>query len=106
MVIARTEKCCTPDDLCAAAKWLLTSGGTFSIVHKPDRLIDLVFAMRKHSLEPKTLQFVRHSSDSRRSLVLLRAVLNGKPGLTVADDLILYEKDGTPTEECRRIYHR
>lgn len=105
LALSRTEIACTPDDLCAAAQWLLTSGGTFSLVHKPERLADLICAMRNHRLEPKKLQFVRHSAASRRSLLLLQAVLDGKPGLQVSDDLILYHPDGTPTDDCRRIYH-
>ena len=105
LALSRTEIACTPDDLCAAAQWLLTSGGTFSLVHKPERLADLIFAMRSHHLEPKKLQFVRHNETSRRSLLLLQAVLDGKPGLQIADDLILYHPDGSPTEDCRRIYH-
>jgi len=105
LVLSRTEASCTPSDLCAAARWLLATGGTFSLVHKPERLADLIFTMRSHRLEPKKLQFVRHSESSRRSLLLLQAVLDGKPGLQILDDLILYHADGTPTEDCRRIYH-
>lgn len=103
--LSRTEIACTPDDLCAAAKWLLTSGGSFSLVHRPERLADLIVSLRKCNLEPKKLQFVRHSEKSKRSLLLLQSVLDGRPGLTILDDLILYHPDGTPTEDCRRIYH-
>lgn len=105
LAIARTEIACTPEDLCIAARWLLTSGGSFSLVHKPDRLADLFVALRQNKLEPKKLQFVRHEPTSRRSLVLIKAVLDGKPGLDIPDDLILYHPNGTPTEDCRRIYH-
>lgn len=106
LALSRTEIACTPHDLCAAAKWLLTSGGSFSLVHKPERLADLIDALRRNNLEPKVLQFVRHSEKSKRSLLLLQAVLDGKCGLNILDDLILYNPDGTPTEDCRRIYHR
>lgn len=106
LAIARTEICCTPDDLCEAAAWLLTSGGTFSLVHKPERLADLICSLRQKRMEPKRLQFVRHSPHSRRSLLLLEAVMDGKPGLTVLDDLILHNDDGTPTGDFCRIYHK
>lgn len=105
LAISRTEQACTPADLCAAARWLLTTGGSFSLCHKPERLADLIFCLRQNNLEPKKLRFVRHNVQSRRSLVLLRSTLDGKPGLIIEDDLILYEPDGTPTDECRRIYH-
>ncbi len=106
LALSRTEIACTPEDLCAAARWLLTSGGKFYLVHKPERLTDLLCSLRQQHLEPKRLQFLRHSVSSSRSLLLLEAVLDGKPGLHISDDLILYHPDGTPTDVCRRIYHR
>ena len=105
VALSRTEIACTPDDLCAAAKWLLTSGGSFCLCHRPERLADVIFALRSHNLEPKVLQFVRHSATSKRAFLLLRSVKDGKPSLSILDDLILYNPDGTPTEDCRRIYH-
>ena len=106
MALARTEAACPPDDLCAAAAWLLQSGGKFCLVHRPERLAELIFAMKNHKLEPKRLQFVRHKKDSRRSLLLLEATMDGSSGLALEEDLILYCDDGTETEACRRIYHR
>lgn len=103
--IARTELLCTVEDLCKAAAWLLPTGGRFYLVHRPERLADLLCALRNHGLEVKKLQFVRHSHKSKRSLVLLQAVRGGKSGLSLMEDLILYREDGTPTEDCRRIYH-
>ena len=106
MALARTESACPPDALCAAAAWLLQTGGKFCLVHRPERLAELIFALKSHKLEPKRLQFVRHKKDSRRSLLLLEATLEGSSGLTLEEDLILYCDDGTETEACRRIYHR
>ena len=106
LAISRMETYCTPDDLCAAASWLLTSGGRFCMVHRPERLADLICALRSHQLEPKTIQFVRHKAESKRSLVLIEAVRDGKVGLACPDDLILYTPDGSPTADCRRIYHK
>lgn len=106
LAAARTECTCTPDDLCAAAKWLLTSGGSFCLVHRPERMTDVLCALRRHGLEPKVLQFVRHSRKSKRALMLIKSVLDAKPGLVLPEDLILYNDDGTPTDDCRRIYHR
>ena len=106
LAIARTEIACTPQDLCTAAAWLLSSGGSFCLVHRPQRLADLMFHLRQNRLEPKRLQFVRHSPAGRRNLLLLEAVLDGSPGLTLLEDLILYNTDGSPTPDCQRIYHR
>ena len=101
---ARREDTCTPKDLFAAAARALRWGGDFFLVHKPERLAQLCFEASSASLEPKRLRLVRHRPDSPVSLILLSCRKGGKPGLII-DELTLYNTDGTPTEDCRRIYH-
>ena len=103
--IARSEVCCTFSDLCACAAWCLRFGGSFFLVHKPERLTDLLVTLRENRLEPKRLQFVRHHPGASASLVLLEARLGAKPGLTLANDLMLYTGTGEKTADYKRLYH-
>lgn len=105
LAVARTELCCTLADVCAAAAWLLSDGGSLYLVHKPERLTDLLTSLREHRLEPKELRLVQHRADAPFSLVLIRASLGGKPGLRILPTLTLHGPDGTPGAEYRRIYH-
>lgn len=105
LAIARTELCCTPEDICAAAQWLLKYGGTLAVVHKPERLCDLICTMRTHKIEPKRIRFVRHSINSPVCLVMLEGKLGAKSGLRYAPDLLQYTPSGEETEEYRTIYH-
>ena len=79
--VARTELRCTLDDACAAAAWPLKTGGCLWMVHRPERLTDLLCSLRAHSLEPKVLQPVCARPDTAPSLLLIKAVRGGKPGL-------------------------
>lgn len=83
---ARMEETCTLDELCAAAAWLLKNGGRFALVHRPERLCDLLFSLRVHGLEPKRLQFLRPAASRPPAAVLLEAKKQGRPGLTVLPD--------------------
>ncbi len=103
---ARSERTLNLSQLCAAAAWLLPSGGRFALVHRPERLCDLFCALREHGLEPKRLQFVRHTAASPVCLVLLEARRGGKPGLQYAPDFIEFHPDGTETGQYRAAYHR
>ena len=105
VAIAKTERCCTLEDVAAASDWLLQTGGSLDLVHKPERLTDLLCTLRAHGLEPKRLRLVVHKPEAKPSLVLLRAVKGGKPGLDLQHPLILQNPDGTPSAEYRRIYH-
>jgi len=104
IAIARTELCCTLMDVCSAAAWLLPTGAPFYLVHKPERLCDLMTALRNHRLEPKRMRFVRHTPTALPALVLIESRKGGNPGLAMMQDLILHREDGTETPEYRRIY--
>ncbi len=104
--VAREEKDCTVEDVCAAAARLLRFGGRFAVVFRPERLTDLLCAMRQVKIEPKTLRFVHHRPDSDPSLILVEGKLGGKSGLTIMRPLILHHADGTAGEEMNEIYFR
>lgn len=103
---ARTEETCTLEDICRAASRLLRWGGAFCLVHKPERLTDLLCTMRQNGLEPKRLRLVCARPEAPPSLILLEARRGGKPGLAVEPLLILEAPDGSPTPELNRIYFR
>lgn len=103
---ARSEVSCTLEDVCRAASYLLRWGGAFCLVHKPERLTDLLCLLRETGLEPKRLRLVENRTGAAPSLVLLEGRRGGKPGLTVEPPLILQKPDGSPTEELDAIYFR
>lgn len=103
---ARSEVSCTLDEVCAAAGYLLRWGGSFCLVHKPERLTDLLLSLRQNGLEPKRLRFVCKQAGSAPSLVLCDSRRGGKPGLSVEPPLLLQNPDGTPTAEYCAIYFR
>lgn len=103
---ARSEVSCTLEDICAAASYLLRWGGSFCLVHKPERLTDLLCALRAHGMEPKRLRFVCKDGTSAPSLLLLEGRRGGKPGLCVEAPLILQNPDGSSSREVDTIYFR
>lgn len=103
---ARTELTCTMAQLCGAASYLLRSGGQFCLVHRTERLAELLETLRRCRLEPKALRFVQKDGTSAPSLVLLACRKDGRTGLTVQPPLLLQNADGTETEELRRIYFK
>ena len=79
--VARTEQCLTLAELCAATAWLLPPGGRFALVHRAERLCDLLCALRACGLEPKRLKAVAHGPGHPPSCVLVEGVRQGRPGL-------------------------
>lgn len=103
---ARSEVSCTLEDVCRAASYLLRWGGGFCLVHKPERLTDLLCTLRQAGIEPKRLRFVCKDAAAAPSLLLLEGRRGGKPGLAVEAPLILQNRDGTPSAEVDAIYFR
>ena len=106
LLIARMEICCTIDDVCDAASYLLKFGGSFSFVHRPARLVDLFSAMSKHNLAPKRMRLVQDTVMAEPSLVLIEARKGGKSGIKNMPALIIKNPDGSESEETKRIYRR
>ncbi len=88
--LARHEVMGDIGDFCACAKKYLKYGGIFSAVFRPDRLVDLIDAMRRCSLEPKRMTFVHADTESEASMVLVEAKAGGKCGMKLTPPLIIY----------------
>ena len=103
--IARHEVCGDIDDFCACAKRLLKHGGNFYTVYRPNRLPDLIFALKKNNLEPKKLTFIYPNSTTPPCLLLVCAKLGGKSGASIGEPIFIY-KDGTQeyTDRYKKIY--
>lgn len=104
--IARHEVCGDISDFCACAKRLLKHGGIFYCVWRPDRLIDLICAMRENSLEPKEMCFVHANTKSEPSIVLIKAKKGAASSVKILEPLFLNE-DNNPkalTERAKKIY--
>lgn len=103
---ARGEVSCTLEDICTAAAYLCRTGGSFYMVHKPERLSEAFCTMSRMGLEPKRLRLVSARSSVSPSLVLIEAKRGGKPGLKIEAPLILTDENGAECREIKEIYHR
>ena len=101
---ARREDTCTPEDLFGAVSRALKFGGDFFLVHKPERLAQLIALGAKHNLEAKRLCLVRHRAEAPVNLILLQFRKGANPGLTW-EETVLRSADGSPTDLYKEIYH-
>lgn len=102
---ARSETDCTLAEICAAAAWCLKNGGSLALVHRPERLADVLQELRGAGIEPKRLRFVQQTAGSAPSLALIEGRRGGNPGLSVERPLILKAPNGCDSEEFLSIYH-
>lgn len=104
--VSRHEILCTLEDVINTSSRILVPGGRFSMVHRPERLADIIFLMRSSSIEPKYLRFVHPSPCKKPNLVLIRGTRNGNPQLKVLEPLYVYDEHGNYSKEINEIYCR
>ena len=102
-VIARHEVEITLSELMVIVKKLLKNNGNFAIVHRTDRLMEILSEFRKNNIEPKRGRFVHEKRNKKSTLVLIEGQKNGKVGLIVENPFILYNEDGSETEEYKKL---
>ena len=101
---ARQDDFCPPEALFAAAGRAIKYGGDFYIVHKPEKLAQLIACAAANKLEAKDLRLIRHKEGGPVTLILLRFRKGGKPGL-VWDEQCLYTSTGEETPYFKEVYH-
>ena len=102
-VIARHEVEITLEELLIIVKKLLKNNGNFAMVHRTDRLMEIISLFRKNNIEPKRIRFVHEKVDKESTLVLIEGQKNGNVGLKIEAPFILYNNDGQKTEEYKKL---
>ncbi len=102
--ISRHELTCTLEDIIKVSQYLLKPLGKLYMVHRPNRLVDIIYNLRKHNIEPKYIRFVQPKVNKRPNLILIEGVKNGKPDLKFHHPLIVYNEDNTYRDEIYEIY--
>lgn len=104
--IARFELKCTFADICASAAQVLKRGGKFCVCNRPDRLCDMLCAMRASGIEPKVMRTVALRVGRPPMLVLIEGVKGGKPDLELLPALYLEDDNGALTPDAAQIYEK
>ena len=102
--ISRHEIACNLEDIIKVSDYLLKPLGKLFLVHRPDRLVDIIYLLRKYKIEPKYIRFVQPKIHKKPNLILIESVKDGKPDLKFYDPLIVYNEDNKYTKEIYKIY--
>lgn len=104
--IARHEVLASLDDIIKEASTLLNSKGRLAMVHRPDRLVEILEVLKKYKIEPKRLQFVYPKKDKECNHILIEGIKDGsKDGLRVLPPLYVYGDDNKWTDQVLKIYN-
>lgn len=103
-LISRHEVMCTLEDIIKISSNLLKNNGKFYMVHRAERLVDIIELLRKYKLEPKKLKLIYPNKNKECNLILINAVKNSGTFLKIEKPLFIYNEDGTYTKDVMEIY--
>ncbi|RCW60870.1 MULTISPECIES: tRNA1(Val) (adenine(37)-N6)-methyltransferase [Halanaerobium] len=102
---ARHEIYAELEDVVAEAARLLKYGGHFFLVHRAERLTEVIETLARHNCQAKELRLVQARIDSEADIFLLKAKKGANPGLRVKPVLIIYQEQSSEyTRELKDIY--
>lgn len=104
LTIARHEVSLNLEEVIRGARTVLKDQGRFYMIHRPERLADILTLMRKYRIEPKRLRMVYPNTKKAPTMVLVEGLRDGGEFLKVEAPLYVYNDDGTYSDEIRRIY--
>jgi tRNA1Val (adenine37-N6)-methyltransferase len=102
--LARHEISMTLPDLVATARRMLKTGGRFATVYAAERAAELLDCMRCEGIEPKRLRSIHPASQADARIILVEGVKGGRPGMSIASPLIVYDGQGEYTQEIERMF--
>ena len=104
LTIARHEVKLQLEDVIKNARYILKNGGTFAMVHRPDRMIEIINLMQKYGIEPKRMRLVYPKTGKDANILLIEGIKNGKTGLKVLSPLYTHNNDGSYVDEIREMF--
>ena len=101
---ARHENNLTLDKLLEIAFYLLKTNGSFYMVHRTERLIEILECLKKHHLTPKDIKFIYPSEGKESKLFMIKATKYGKEGIKIQSGLYIHEEDGSYRNEIQELF--
>lgn len=102
--IARHEIKINLDEIIKSAAMILDNKGRFAMVHRPDRMIEIINCMQKYDIEPKRIQFVYPRVGKESHIFLIEGMYKGNKGIKIEQPLYAHENDGSYTKDVRRMF--
>ena len=102
--VARHEIKLNLSQIFLISRKILKNNGVIALVHRPERLVEILIEMKKNNIEPKKLQLVYPKKNMDANILLIEGSKNGKPGLKILPPIYTHENDGSYTKEIQKYF--
>ena len=102
--IARHEIHLTLEQIMIVSRKLLKNNGILGLVHRPERLVEIIDTMRQHNIEPKKLQIVYPKKDKEAKMILIEGRKNGKRGLKILPPIFVHNDNNDYSDQVKKMF--
>ena len=102
--LARHEIKLNLDQIFKISKKLLKNNGNIVMVHRPERLVDIITSMKKYNIEPKKIQFVYPKKDKDANILLIEGKKNGRPGIKIEPPIYTHDENGEYSMQVKNFF--
>lgn len=103
--VARHEICINLEDIMKISKKLLKNNSSLVLVHRTERLSDVINLMIKYNISPKRIQFIYPKVNKNSNLFIIEGTKNGNNKLKVLSPLIIHNQNGEYKENIKKIFN-
>lgn len=103
-IIARHELKLNLEQIMYICKRLLKNNGVVGVVHRPERLVEIIELMKKNNITPKKIQFVHSKIKKEAKILLIEGKKNGKEGIKVLPPIFFHNLDGKYTKQIKKFF--
>ena len=104
LTIARHEIKINLEEIIKSAAKILDNRGKFAMVHRPQRMIEILNLMQKYDIEPKRIKFVYPKYNKESHILLVEGIYKGKKGLKIEPPLYAHNNDGSYSDEIKKMF--
>lgn len=102
--IARHELKINLEDIIKLSRKLLKNNGSIVLVHRPERLTEIMILMKENNISPKRIQFIYPKENTDSNMIIIEGTKNGNNALKVMEPLIVHDSNGEYKEEIQKMF--
>lgn len=101
---ARHELSINLEEIISIASKFLKNRGYFAIVHRADRLSEILELLKKYKIGAKRLQFCHSNMDKRAKIILVEGLKGSDSTLNILPPIFTNHKDGSYTNIIKEMF--
>lgn len=102
--IARHEIKLNLEQVMQIGRKLLKNNGVIALVHRPERLVEILELMKQYNIEPKKIQFVYPKLNKEAKMILIEGRKNGKSGIKILPPIYVHNDNNDYTEQIKLMF--